>query len=185
MQHYEQKFESALTYLQSPGILNPTGDKPICYITYDVEDVFLVRSLIESSLMPKAAYYGFKPHVISIGDIIHRFVNENEFKDIFWVEEESEEALFDSIRTDIVQKHYVENQLIEVQKLFSNETKPLLIIKDLELLHPYGKIGAIENSIYNQIQVPIIILYPGDAQGTARTFLNIYSMDGNYRSKNF
>ena len=58
-------------------------------------------------------------------------------------------------------------------------------LKDLEMLHPYSKIGAIENSIYNKIEVPIIILYPGSAQGTARTFLNIYTMDGNYRSKNF
>lgn len=185
MQHYEQKFDNALTYLQSPGIMNPAGDKPICYITYDVEDVFEIRSLIDTSLIPKATYYGFHPHVISIGDIIRQFVNENEFKDIFWVDENSEEALFDSIRTDIIQKKYVEDKLVEIQSGLAGETKPLLIIKDLELLHPYAKIGAIENSIYNQISIPIIILYPGDAQGTARTFLNIYSMDGNYRSKNF
>ena len=185
MQHYELKFENALTYLQSPGIMNPAGDKPICYVTYDVDDVFEIRSLIDTSLKPKASYYGFTSHVISIGDIIREFVNENEFKDLFWADEKSEDALFDSIRTDINQKQYIENRLLAIQEQFINETKPLLIIKDLELLHPYGKIGAIENSIYNQIQIPIIILYPGDAQGTARTFLNIYSMDGNYRSKNY
>ena len=62
---------------------------------------------------------------------------------------------------------------------------PLLILKDLELLHPYDKIGRIEQLIYNKIDLPILILYPGNAQGIARTFLNIYPMDGSYRSKNF
>ena len=66
-----------------------------------------------------------------------------------------------------------------------NDGNPLLVIKDLEMIHPYSKIGAIENALYNRIEIPIIILYPGSAQGTARTFLNIYTMDGNYRSKNF
>ena len=185
MQHYEQKFENALAYLQSPGILNPTGDKPICYITYDVEDVFEIRGLIDSSLKPKASFYGFKMHVVSIGDIIRDFVNNNVFKDLFWAEERSEKNLFESIQTDIQQKSFIENRLLTIQEEFSSEDKPLIVIKDLELLHPYSKIGAIENTIYTQISVPMIILYPGDAQGTARTFLNIYSMDGNYRSKNF
>ena len=32
MQLYEQKFEEALAYLSRPDILNPTGDRPICYV---------------------------------------------------------------------------------------------------------------------------------------------------------
>ena len=185
MQHYEQKFEDALAYLQSPGILHAAGDKPICYVTYDVDDVFEIRELIDSSLKPKASYYGFTMHVVSIGDIIREFVNNNEFKDLFWVGEPSEDSLFDSIRSDIVQKSYIGDRLLAIQKEFISEDKPLLVIKDLELLHPYDKIGAIESKIYTQISIPILILYPGDAQGTARSFLNIYSMDGNYRSRNF
>ena len=49
MQLYEQKFENALAYMQSPGVLNPTGDKPICYVIYDVEDVMEIRNLINTS----------------------------------------------------------------------------------------------------------------------------------------
>ena len=46
MQLYEQKFEEALAYLSRPDILNPTGDRPICYVNYDVEDAMEVYRMI-------------------------------------------------------------------------------------------------------------------------------------------
>ncbi len=185
MQLYEQKFENALAFMQSPGVLNPTGDKPICYVTYDVEDVMEIRSLIQTSLKPKAAYYGYTVHLLSINDIIRDFINNCEYKDLYWSGNVPEKDLYDSIQTEINNEHYIEKRILEKQDEIKDEDKPLLVIKDLEMLHPYSKIGAIENIIYNKIEIPIIILYPGSAQGTARTFLNIYTMDGNYRSKNF
>ena len=185
MQLYEQKFENALAYMQSPGVLNPTGDKPICYVIYDVEDVMEIRNLINTSLKPKAAFYGYKMHVLSINDIIQDYIQNNEYKDLYWEGDVPEKDLYDSIRTEINSSSCIEDGIIAKQDEIKNDGNPLLVIKDLEMIHPYSKIGAIENAIYNKIEIPIIILYPGSAQGTARTFLNIYTMDGNYRSKNF
>ena len=185
MQLYEQKFENALAYMQSPGVLNPTGDKPICYVTYDVEDVMEIRTLINTSLKPKAAFYGYKMHVLSINDVIQNFIKNNEYRELYWEGDVTEKDLYDSIRTEINNSHCLEEGILEKQEEIKDDVKPLLVINDLEMLHPYSKIGAIENAIYNKIEIPIIILYPGSAQGTARTFLNIYTMDGNYRSKNF
>ena len=54
MQLYEQKFEEALAYLSRPDILNPTGDRPICYVNYDVEDAMEVYRMIPLHLIPKA-----------------------------------------------------------------------------------------------------------------------------------
>lgn len=45
--------------------------------------------------------------------------------------------------------------------------------------------GVIENKIYNQIKIPMLVMYPGETQGTARSFLGVYNQDGNYRSINF
>jgi hypothetical protein len=55
----------------------------------------------------------------------------------------------------------------------------------LEMLHPFRMMGVIENNIYNHIKMPILVLYPGETLGTARSFLGIYNQDGNYRSINF
>lgn len=71
MQLYEQKFEEALTYLSRPDILNPTGDRPICYVNYDVEDAMEVYRMIPLHLIPKAKFHGFADvKVLSVGEIL-------------------------------------------------------------------------------------------------------------------
>jgi hypothetical protein len=65
------------------------------------------------------------------------------------------------------------------------EKKPnaLLLVADLEALHPYTRIGAIESQLYGKIQVPTVFLYPGERTGKTRLkFMSFYPEDGNYRS---
>jgi hypothetical protein len=62
---------------------------------------------------------------------------------------------------------------------------PLIIISELEMLHPFERIGSFENAHYNDIRVPMLILYPGTSKGFARSYLGVNEMDGSYRSKNF
>jgi hypothetical protein len=50
-------------------------------------------------------------------------------------------------------------------------------------LHPYLRIGAIEQRLQGKVTVPVVILYPGTRRGqTNLSFLGIYPEDGNYRS---
>lgn len=61
--------------------------------------------------------------------------------------------------------------------------KGLLFVTDLEALHPYTRIGAIESQLYGSFTVPTIFLYPGERTGKTRLkFLGFYPEDGNYRS---
>lgn len=65
------------------------------------------------------------------------------------------------------------------------EDKPnaLLMVTDLEALHPYLRIGAIESRLQGRFHVPTIFLYPGVRTGKTRLrFLGFYPEDGNYRS---
>ena len=182
MQLYEQKFEEALAYLSRPDILNPTGDRPICYVNYDVEDAMEVYR-IPLHLIPKAKFHGFADvKVLSIGKMLQDYIHNHEYYDEVWVDEENEFDLYESIRQEIQDNSVIARAILAVQQEMMTTAHPLLILKDLELLHPYDKIGRIEQLIYNKIDLPILILYPGNAQGIARTFL---TMDGSYRSKNF
>lgn len=62
-------------------------------------------------------------------------------------------------------------------------TKGILLVTDLEALHPYTRIGAIESQLYGSFTVPTIFFYPGTRTGKTRlSFLGIYPEDGNYRS---
>jgi len=64
-----------------------------------------------------------------------------------------------------------------------NDPKALLLVTDLEALHPYIRIGAIEGTLQGEFNVPTVFLYPGVRTGKTRLkFLGFYPDDGNYRS---
>ena len=59
----------------------------------------------------------------------------------------------------------------------------LLLVTDLEALHPFLRVGAIESQVQGKFHVPTILLYPGVRTGkTGLKFLRFYPEDGNYRS---
>lgn len=59
----------------------------------------------------------------------------------------------------------------------------IVLVTDLEALHPYLRIGAIEAQLQGKFHVPTIFLYPGVRTGkTGLRFLGFYPEDGNYRS---
>jgi len=53
---------------------------------------------------------------------------------------------------------------------YSLEGKPnaLLLVTDLEALHPFLRIGAIESQLQGQFHVPTVFLYPGVRTGKTR-----------------
>ncbi len=193
MQNYEEKIDRALDYLQSPGLLNATGDHPVCYVTYDVEDAFIIQKMIETDIRAKAAHTGFNMYLVSIKKIITYFIKNHDYYEAWAMEEGiNEEEVFHSISqafqdevTWTSDHDPISEAILRKQEEVKGSGKPLLVFSDLEWLHPFDRIGRIEALIYKRIEVPMLILYPGQSQGTARTFLNIYPMDGNYRSKNF
>ena len=70
-------------------------------------------------------------------------------------------------------------------KLAELEGKPkaILLITDLEALHPYTRIGVIEGKLQSKFRVPTVFFYPGVRTGKTRLkFLGFYPDDGNYRS---
>ena len=62
-------------------------------------------------------------------------------------------------------------------------SRTILLVTDLEALHPYLRIGAIEAQLQGKFHVPTIFFYPGTRNGKTRLrFLGFYPEDGNYRS---
>jgi hypothetical protein len=60
----------------------------------------------------------------------------------------------------------------------------LLLLRDLEAIHPYLRINSIEAKIQDEVHCPVIVLYPGKREGkTSLRFLEFYPADPNYRSE--
>lgn len=74
-------------------------------------------------------------------------------------------------------------RLEEALKPLEGQPNTLLLVTDLEALHPFLRIGAIESQLQGQFHVPTVFLYPGVRTGKTRLrFLGFYPEDGNYRS---
>jgi len=59
----------------------------------------------------------------------------------------------------------------------------ILLVTDIEALHPYLRIGAIEAKLQGKFSIPTVFFYPGTRHGrTNLRFLGFYPEDGNYRS---
>lgn len=66
---------------------------------------------------------------------------------------------------------------------FNEKEKNIMLVTDIEALHPYMRIGTIEAQLQGQFNTTIIFLYPGKRTGdTTLKFLGFYPEDGNYRS---
>jgi hypothetical protein len=65
----------------------------------------------------------------------------------------------------------------------AGQTNAIVLVTDLEALHPYLRIGTIESQLAGEFHVPTVFLYPGVRTGkTKLSFLGFYPEDGNYRS---
>ena len=74
-------------------------------------------------------------------------------------------------------------RFIDVLEALEGDKHALLLVTDLEALHPYLRIGAIESQLLGRFGVPTVFLYPGLRTGKTRLkFLGFYPEDGNYRS---
>ncbi len=61
--------------------------------------------------------------------------------------------------------------------------KGLLLVSDLEALHPFLHFSGIEQQLVGEFKVPTVVLYPGSRGGAySLRFLGVHVENGNYRS---
>lgn len=88
-----------------------------------------------------------------------------------------------SLANALVKGEGLQSRLEAVLTGLEGNQNTILLVTDLEALHPYLRIGAIEAQLQGKFHVPTLFLYPGVRTGKARLrFLGFYPEDGNYRS---
>ena len=93
------------------------------------------------------------------------------------------EAVNKALAAVLTQNEQVTRWVREAMEQAAGQPGGLVLVADIEALHPYQRIGTVEQSIQGNCRVPLVILYPGTRTGrTALRFLGVYPEDGNYRS---
>jgi hypothetical protein len=161
--------------------------EPIYYLVFPPEQLIEVKRQT-SAWMKKLHNDGWDVHSFSIAEQIWALLKD----DPFWplCVEEDKLAPLDWSRTNKALTDILGSNDNGLLKQLENALQPLegrqntlLLITDLEALHPFMRIGAIESQLQGKFHVPTIFLYPGTRTGKTRLkFLGFYPEDGNYRS---
>src|SRR5512138_1258168 len=80
MESLDRKFASILDFIEHPVTNHHAGDKPVCYLTFDVEYMLIVKKKL-NAWISLAKGKGFNFHIISLVEILNSFFKTNPRRD--------------------------------------------------------------------------------------------------------
>jgi hypothetical protein len=186
MPSLETSFSTLRSRLKEGAGLRETGDDPVYYLIFAPEKMLKVKRSIRK-WRSRLKQDGWSVHTFSIADAVHDALQNHSLRDIWLREDQKAPFDFENINATLAEALNAENTLderiLEQQQALKNAENALLLITDLEALHPYTRIGGVESRLQGQFEVPTVILYPGTRNGEyTLSFLGVYPEDGNYRS---
>lgn len=163
--------------------------EPIYYLVFSPEEIVAVKRQ-KTAWLAKLKSEGWNVKEFSIAQQISVLLNKiNPVVRKMWEAADKKDPLnFNKVTQSITNnltkegeglKEVFESFLLEAEK----DPNSLILVTDLEALHPYMRIGSIESGLQGKFNVPTVFLYPGVRTGKTRLkFLGFYPEDGNYRS---
>lgn len=161
--------------------------EPIFYLVFHPSELLEVKRLMPA-WTSKLANKGWQVETFSIAEQIADILGNAPLRKV-WLEADRKAPLSWE-RTNASLANALSAQGGRLQSrlercLAALEGKPstIMLVTDLEAMHPYLRIGAIEAQLQGKFYVPTVFLYPGIRTGKTRLrFLGFYPEDGNYRS---
>lgn len=185
----DKRYHDLLDYLVQPKGHDHSGDKIICYLTFPTDEIQYVKRRLNEGWVSLAKHRGMEPVLLSLHDVLKEFFEKDEYRieageDAVESEDEMKEV-YASLGENLRNQEIIEKAITLKQEEVLGKKNGVLLITDVEAIHPFTRFGPIEQKIYSNVKVPIIVLYPGAMSGSALKFLGFYPEDGNYRSKHF
>jgi Domain of unknown function (DUF1788) len=187
MRSLTEKFNDLRSVLrQGLGSVRPTGFDPVYYLIFPPEEMLAVKQRMPE-WEAQLKIDGFEVHQLSMIDVINGYFRNHDLRND-WIEaarlQNGDLATINhSLTTHLKQDNVVANAIKKKLAELSGKCSAVLFLTDIEALHPYLRIGAIENQLAGKFSTRTVVLYPGAAGGAySRRFLTIHKEDGNYRS---
>jgi len=186
MSWLDQSFKELCLQLKQGRGLSHTGTDPLYYLIFRPEKMLEVKRQL-NSWIAKLRHDGWQVQVFSMVDAVHGILTKHDLRPV-WLESEKDDPFnFEDINKTLSDALMGTDALKQIflEKLASlrGQENALLLVTDLEAIHPYLRISSLEQKLQGKFYVPTVILYPGIRTGrTALKFLGIYSEDGGYRS---
>ena len=196
----KDKFEELRLRLGTGRRLDSTGSEPIFYLVFPVSEILDVKRQTKAWLA-RLEHDGWHVVTLSMASVVASILQNHVLRKI-WLE--SEKQLIQQAESRRIPLEFCEINKTLTKALSDNSQlapevtgaidaklrevdaypQGLLLVGDLEALHPYLRINTIEAYMQGRIHRPVIVLYPGKREGkTSLRFLEFYPADPNYRSE--
>lgn len=159
--------------------------EPIYYLVYHPSELIEVKRQLPA-WVARLRQQDWSPHVLSLTDVVLDVCRSAKARPI-WLRADSKAPQAWDRSNKALANALTQGELVsrvgEAIEAAGADEGGLLLVTDLEALHPYTRIGSIETQLYGRFVTPTVILYPGERTGKTRlSFLGFYPEDGNYRS---
>jgi hypothetical protein len=179
-------FDELRERIRSGRELSHASFEPIYYLIFSPEQILEVKRQTPA-WVAKLHQEGWDVHSFSIAENLWRLLMDDPLWSLCLMEDKA--APLDWSRTNKALADIVTSgggllrALEDALRPLEGNSNALLLVTDLEALHPFLRIGAIESQLQGEFHVPTVFFYPGTRTGKTRLkFLGFYPEDGNYRS---
>jgi len=192
----KDKFDEVCLRLDQGRRLESTGSDPIYYLVFPVSEILHVKRQTRGWI-PKLENAGWQVTSFSFVKAVNSVLRNHQLRKQWLIGEKMllSQAEKTGAPIDFAQINKTLGKALTdgpellgllKEKMEEASAKPngLLLLTDLEALHPFLRINSIEAKLQDQIRCPVIVLYPGNREGkTSLRFLEFYPADPNYRSE--
>jgi hypothetical protein len=179
-------FDELIRRVQAGRDFAHASFEPIFYLVFPPSELLEVKRLMPA-WTSKLTNSGWQVETFSIAEHVAEILLTAPLRKV-WIEADRTAPLLwertnASLANALTSQNRLQSQLEERLAALEGKRLTILLVTDLEALHPYMRTGAIEAQLQGKFHVPTVFLYPGVRTGKTRLrFLGFYPEDGNYRS---
>lgn len=179
-------FDELISRIEAGREFAHASFEPIFYLIFHPKEILEVKRSTPA-WTSKLKNKGWRVETFSIAKHIGDILAKAPLRRI-WLEADRKSPLAwerttTSLANALIAQRRLQSLLEDQLAALEGQSSTLMLVTDLEALHPYLRIGAIEAQLQGKFHVPTVFLYPGTRTGKTRLkFLGFYPEDGNYRS---
>jgi len=185
MPSLEDNFKELLERVRAGRELGHASYEPIYYLIFHPKEILDVKRSMPV-WTAKLRNDGWEAHQFSIASEIEDILSKAPLRKLWLAADAKAPLAWDKTNqslANIIANGALASRLETQLEALKGKKNVVLLVTDLEALHPYMRIGAIENQLYGKFYAPTVFFYPGERTGKTRLkFLGFYPEDGNYRS---
>jgi len=186
MSSLKSKFDELRRRVRDGRELGYASFEPIYYLVFDPHEIITVKRETPAWIA-SLRKDGWDVQTFSMAEQIDGIFKNNPRRNI-WIAADRNAPLNwsktnDSLANALIVNGDLLNRLERFLEKFAGTKNTLILVTDLEALHPYLRMRTMESELQGKFHTPTVFLYPGTRTGkTGLKFLGFYKEDGDYRS---